>query len=141
MDRKVKLKIHDEIRSTGRMDKEYIVELVKKYDDIPDISKLTEREYKSRADRIISSFKDENGIRDCFAIKDSQNKTKYVDISKPTLLTKTEIETVIDKQIKLKKNKEEIILKVKLAHKVLEGQMDLKEYQETLKRGLVKEVI
>lgn len=136
MESKVKLKIHDEMRRSGRMDKEYIVGLVKLLDERPDVEKLIEQHYKSKADRIVSSFKDENGIRDCFAIKDNQNKTKYIDISKPNLLTKSEIEAVRDKQIKLKKNKEEIILKTNLAHKVLEGQLELQDYERTLKEQL-----
>lgn len=136
MDRKVKLRIHDEIRNSGRMDKEYVIGQVKIYADKPDIQKLERQYYGAIADRIIASFKDENGIRDCFAIKDNQNKTKYIDISKPTLLTKSEIEAVRDKHLKLKKNKEEIILKTNLAHKVLDGQIELKEYETTLKKKL-----
>ena len=136
MENKVKIRIHDEMRKSGKMDKDYIVGLVKQLDERPDVEKLIEQHYKSKADRIISSFKDENGIRDCFAIKDNQNKTKYIDISKPMLLTRSEIEAVRDKQIKLKKNKEEIILKANLAHKVLEGQIALRDYEMTLKSQL-----
>ena len=72
MDRKVRKKIHDEMKRTGRQDKEYVVELIKTLDERPDISKLIEQNYKAKADRIIASFKDENGIRDCFAIKNSK---------------------------------------------------------------------
>lgn len=136
MDRKVRERIHEEMRKNGNLSKEYVVQLVKIYDEKPNSDKLVEQYYKSKADRIISSFKDENGIRDCFAIKDNQNKTKYIDISKPILLTKSEIESVRDKQIKLKKNKEEIILKVNLAHQVLEGQIQIQEYENALKSQL-----
>lgn len=136
MDRKVRERIHEEMRKNGNLSKEYVVQLVKIYDEKPDTERLVEQYYKSKADRVVSSFKDENGIRDCFAIKDSQNRTKYIDISKPTLLTKSEIESVRDKQIKLKKNKEEIILKVNLAHKVLEGQIQIQEYENILKSQL-----
>lgn len=141
MDRKIKLRIHEEIRKSGRMDKEYVMKQVKTYAEKPDIQKLERQYYGSIADRIIASFKDENGIRDCFAIKDNENKTKYIDISKPTLLTKSEIEAVRDKQMKLKKNKEEIILKANLAHKVLEGQIELKEYELTLKKQILNKVV
>lgn len=141
MDRKIKLRIHEEIRKSGRMDKEYVMKQVKTYAEKPDIQKLERQYYGSIADRIIASFKDENGIRDCFAIKDNENKTKYIDISKPTLLTKSEIEAVRDKQIKLKKNKEEIILKANLAHKVLDGQIELKEYELTLKKQILNKVV
>ena len=138
MDRKVRLKIHDNIRNSGRLDKEYVIEQVMVYAEKPDIQKLERQYYGSVADRIIASFKDENGIRDCFAIKDNQNKTKYIDISKPTLLTRDEIDAVKAKQTKLKKNKEEIILKASLASKVLEGQIRLEDYEKTLKKSLIE---
>lgn len=136
MDRKVTLKIHDEIRGTGNIDKEYVVELVKQLDEKPDINRLIEQHYKSKADRIISSFKDANGIRDCFAIRDSLNKTKYVDISKPNLLTTSDIQEVKAKQEKLKKKKEEVLLKVNMACKVKEGQIKMEDYEKTLKKVL-----
>lgn len=98
MDRKVRDRIYKEIKDNGKLDKEYVVMLVKTYDDRPDVNKLIEQYYKSKADRIMASFKDKNGIRDCFAIKDSQNKTKYVDISKPNKLNLQEIELVKNKQ-------------------------------------------
>lgn len=136
MDRKVTLKIHDEIRNSGNLDKEYVVNLVKKLDDVPDVQRLIEQHYKSKADRIISSFKDENGLRDCFAIRDSQNRTKYIDISKPNLLTKSEIEEVEEKQKKLKKKKEEVLVKVRMACMVKTGQIKLEEYEKTLRKEL-----
>lgn len=136
MDRKVTLRIHDEIKNSGNLDKEYVVELVKELDDRPDVQKLIEQHYKSKADRIMSSFKDKNGIRDCFAIKDSQSKTKYVDISRPNLLTKSEIQEVLAKQEKLKRKKEEVLLKVDMAVKVKNGQIKMEDYEETLRKQL-----
>lgn len=136
MDRKVTLKIHDEIRNSGNLDKEYVVELVKQLDEKPDINRLVEQHYKSKADRIISSFKDANGIRDCFAIRDSQNKTKYIDISKPNLLNKSEIEEIKTKQEKLKIKKEEVLLKIDMAYRVKNGQLRIEDYEKTLKKEL-----
>lgn len=140
MDRKVRNKIFEEIKSNGKLEKDYIVQLIKIYDDRPDVNKLIEQSYKSKADRIIASFKDENGIRDCFAIKDSHNKTKYIDISKPNLLTKSDIDIVRDKQIKLRKKKEEIIKKVAISQKVITGQIQLEDYNRALEE-LNKEII
>lgn len=134
MDRKVRSRIHEEMRKTGNLSKEYVVELMKIYDEKPNTDKLVEQYYKSKADRIISSFKDENGIRDCFAVRDSQNRTKYIDISNPELLSKTDIEIVRDKQIKLKNNKEEIIEKVNLAYKVIDCQLKIEEYERIIKK-------
>ena len=141
MDRKVTLRIHDEIRNSGNINKDYVVELVKELDERPDIQKLVEQHYKSKADRIISSFKDQNGIRDCFAIRNSNNETKYIDISKPNLLTKSEIEEVLNKQEKLKRKKEEVLLKVHMAVQVKNGQIRLEDYEKTLRKELVGETI
>lgn len=141
MNRKVRDRIFDEIKSNGKLEKDYVVELIKIYDDRPDVNKLIEQSYKSKADRIMASFKDENGIRDCFAVKDSLNKTKYIDISKPTLLTKSEIDMVKDKQIKLRKKKEEIIKKVAVSQRVIMGQIQIEDYSKVLKEELHKEVV
>ena len=141
MDRKVRDRIFDEIKLNGKLEKDYVVQLIKTYDERPDVNKLIEQNYKSKADRIIASFKDENGIRDCFAIKDSQNNTKYIDISKPNLLTKGDIDIVRDKQIKLRKKKEEIIKKVAISQKVIMGQIQIEDYNKALKEELRREVI
>lgn len=137
MDRKVTLRIHDEIRNSGKLDKDYVVDLVKALDDRPDVQKLVEQHYKSKADRIISSFKDQNGIRDCFAIRNSQNETKYIDISRPDLLTKSEIEEIEEKQKKLKKKKEEVLLKIRMANQVKSGQIRMEDYEKTLRKELL----
>lgn len=141
MDRKVRNKIFEEMKTNGKLEKDYVVQLIKIYDERPDVNKLIEQSYKSKADRIIASFKDENGIRDCFAVKDSQNKTKYIDISKPNLLAKSDIDIVRDKQIRLKKKKEEIIKKVSISQKVITGQIQLEDYDRALKEELDREII
>lgn len=140
MDRKVREKIHSEMKRTGRQDKEYVVELIKTLDERPDVPKLIEQNYKAKADRIIASFKDENGIRDCFAIKNNANKTIYVDISKPELLTISEIEEIERKQTNQKRSKEEVIRKVRISKKVLEGQIQIEDYNKALREELNKEV-
>lgn len=141
MDRKVRETIHNEMKRTGRQDKEYVVDLIKKLDERPDVPKLIEQNYKAKADRIISSFKDENGIRDCFAIKNNENKTIYVDISKPELLTMSEIEEIERRQNNQRKSKEEVLRKVRVSKKVLEGQIQIKDYSRALKEELNRGVI
>lgn len=141
MDRKVRDRIFKEIKDNGKLDKDYVVVLIKTYDDRPDVNKLIEQHYKSKADRIIASFKDENGIRDCFAIKDSQNKTKYIDLSKPNKLNLQEIEIVKSKQENAKHKKEEIIKKANISKSVIVGQIQIEDYNKVLRAELNKEVI
>lgn len=141
MDRKVRDRIFKEIKNNGRLDKEYVVALIKTYDDRPDVNKLIEQHYKSKADRIIASFKDENGIRDCFAIKDSQNRTKYIDLSKPNKLNLQEIEIIKSKQENAKHKKEEIIKKANISKSVIVGQIQIEDYNKVLRAELNKEVV
>lgn len=70
MDRKVKETIYKEIHNKGEIKQDHIIKLLKTYDDKPEVNKLVESYYKSKANRIISSFKDENHVRDCFAVKE-----------------------------------------------------------------------
>lgn len=138
MDRKIRDKIFNEIKEKGKLEKSYVVELIKTYDERPDVNKLIEQYYKSKADRIMSSFKDEHGIRDCFAIKDNQNKTKYIDLSKPNLLTLSEVATVKNKQRNEKIKKDEIIKKASVSEKVIAGQIKIDDYEMMLKIELNK---
>lgn len=80
MDRKVKETIYNEIHNKGEISQEHIIGLLKVYDDKPDINKLVDSHYKSKANRIISSFKDDNHVRDCFAVKEGK-QTIYVNIA------------------------------------------------------------
>lgn len=138
MDRKIRDKIFNEIKEKGKLEKSYVVELIKTYDERPDVNKLIEQYYKSKADRIMSSFKDEHGIRDCFAIKDNQNKTKYIDLSKPNLLTLSEVATVKNKQRNEKIKKDEIIKKASVSERVIAGQIKIDDYEMMLKIELHK---
>ncbi len=140
MERKVRDRIKEEMERTGRRDKDYVVDLIKALDEVPDINKLIEQSYKAKADRIIASFKDENGLRDCFAIKDNEANTIYVNIAKPELLKSREIEQVRLKQLKMKKKKEETLKKAEISKKVLTGQIKMEDYQKELKKEL-EEVI
>lgn len=72
MDRKVKETIYKEIHDNGEIEQEHVVGLLKQYDDIPDTNKLVEQYYKAKANRVISSFKDDNHIRECFAVKEDK---------------------------------------------------------------------
>lgn len=70
MDIKIKETIYEEIHNKGEIEQAHVVELLKIYDDKPNVNKLVESYYKSKANRIISSFKDDNHVRDCFAVKE-----------------------------------------------------------------------
>lgn len=124
MDRKVKETIYDEIHNKGEISQEHIIGLLKVYDDKPDINKLVESHYKSKANRIISSFKDDNHVRDCFAVKEGK-KTIYVNIE-----TTNKVYYVKDITGSLKKQidgRKKSMQKAKKRVEILEGQMSIGE--------------
>lgn len=123
MDRKVKETIYNEIHNKGEISQEHIVGLLKIYDDKPDVNRLIESHYKSKANRIMSSFKDENHVRDCFAVKEG-NSPLYVNIS-----TTKKVYYVKDITGSLKKQidgRKKSMQKAKKRVEILEGQIGIK---------------
>ena len=127
MDRKVKQTIYDEIHNKGEISQEHIVGLLKIYDDKPDVNKLIESHYKSKANRIISTFKDDNHVRDCFAVREGKD-TLYVNIS-----TTDKVYYVRDITGSLKKQidgRKKSMQKARKRVKILEGQIGIKEIHD-----------
>lgn len=124
MDRKVKETIYKEIHDKGEISQEHVIGLLKVYDDKPDANRLIEAHYKSKANRIISSFKDDNHVRECFAVKEDK-KTIYVNIA-----TTNKVYYVKDVKTSLKKQidgRKKSMQKADNRVKVLEGQVGIEE--------------
>lgn len=127
MDRKVKETIYEEIHNRGEIEQEHIVNLLKIYDDKPNVNNLVEAYYKSKANRIISSFKDENHVRDCFAVKEG-NKTTYVNIT-----TTNKVYYVKDIAGSLKKQidgRRKSMQKARKRAQILEGQVRIEGIED-----------
>lgn len=128
MDRKVKETIHKEIHDKGEISQEHIIGLLKTYDEAPNTNKLVEAYYKSKANRIISSFKDENHVRECFAVKEDK-RTIYVNIA-----TTNKVYYVKDIKSTLKKQidgRRKSFQKADNRVKILEGQIEIAEMNDT----------
>ena len=128
MDRKVKETIYQEIHDKGEIEQEHIIGLLKVYDDAPDTNKLIEQHYRSKANRIMSSFKDDNHIRDCFAVKEGK-RTIYVNIN-----TTNKVYYVKDITGSLKKQidgRKKSMQKAKKRVEILEGQIEMEEMNNT----------
>lgn len=82
MDLKIKEKIITIMQDESNIEQEFVIELLKEYAPSLDVENLKEREYKQMANRVISSFKDETGIRDMFVIKNDEDMTEYLNVSK-----------------------------------------------------------
>lgn len=124
MDRKVKETIYKEIHDKGEISQEHIVGLLEVYDDKPDINKLVKSHYKSKANRIMASFKDDNHVRDCYAVKEDK-KTIYVNISTTNKVYYVkDVKTTLKKQIDGRKKS---MQKADNRVKTLEGQIGIEE--------------
>lgn len=124
MDRKVKERIFSEMRDSGKLEQDYVVGLMDLYCDKVDEVNVVNQYKRARANRLIASFKDENGVRECFTVKEGQVST-YVNIS-----TTEEIPLIndvigtLDKHVK---GTSKSLKKAIRRKEVLEGQMSLKD--------------
>lgn len=126
MDRKVKETIYNEIHNKGEIKQDHIIGLLKAYDEAPNTNKLVEQYYKAKANRIISSFKDDNHVRDCFAVKEGK-KTIYVNISTTNKVYYVkDITGTLKKQIDGRKKS---MQKARKRVEILEGQIKLDDIQ------------
>lgn len=126
IDRRVTERIFTEIHNKGEIDKDYVVQLLKTYDEAPDKNKLVEQYWGAKANRIISKFKDDNHVRDCFAVKE-RDKTTYVNIS-----TTDKVYYVKDVVGTLKKQidgRRRSMQKAVKRVSILEGQVGLADYE------------
>lgn len=81
-DKKVKQNIYKKMEELGgEITQNDILEIIKPYlkSEI-DIDKLVSSWEKSVANRLMTNFKDERGIRDCFVVRDKTN-SKYVNVN------------------------------------------------------------
>ena len=82
MNRKIREAILDIMAETPNISKEEVIELIKSYEGSIDIKKLVEKEYKAKASRLMTTFRDERGVRDIFSIKDDEDLSTYINIAR-----------------------------------------------------------
>ena len=127
MDRKTKYTIYNMISDEGKLEQDYVVELLEQLDEKPSYDKLKKSYFKAKANRIIASFKDENHVRDCFTVREGK-KTSYVNIS-----TTEEIPLVKNVEKKLSNQvigTNKSLKKTRRRRAVLEGQTKIQELEK-----------
>jgi len=82
MDKKIKEAIMSIMDIESNLEQDFVTDLVKKYVPELDIENLKEKEYKQMANRLISSLKDEKGIRDVFVITNNFEMSEYINVSR-----------------------------------------------------------
>ena len=136
MDKRVRERVTKELEKIGSIQKSDVKLLIKTYDDAPDVNKLIDKYYSSKADSFMATYRDEKRIRNCYAVKNPDNTTKYVDLSKPLLNDKRDIDAI--KENFKGKNKANMltIIKAELCSRVIAGQISLEEYKSELIKEL-----
>lgn len=82
MNRKIREAILDIMADNPNIGKEEVIELIKSYEGSIDIKKLVEKEYKAKASRLMTTFRDERGVRDIFSIKDDEDLSTYINVAR-----------------------------------------------------------
>ena len=81
MNRKIRDAIVNAIREQKAVTVDQVVEIVKIYDEMPDVKKLVDQHYKNVARRLLSAIKDDHGVRDFFAAETAAGERLYVNIA------------------------------------------------------------
>lgn len=82
MDKKLKYSLMEIIQAESNIEQDFIIDLIKKYAPMIDIQALQDKEYKRMANQLISSLRDETGVRDVFVIKTDEEMTEYLNVAR-----------------------------------------------------------
>ena len=82
MDKKIKDAIMNLMESESNLEQDFVIDLIKKYAPLLDTESIVNKEYKKMANQLISSFKDEKGIRDIFVITGDDDMTEYINVAR-----------------------------------------------------------
>lgn len=99
-----------------------LVEIVKEYAPKPDTDKLINQEYRRMAQRIMSGYKDEKGVRDCFSVK-ADNGNEYVNVSRTT--EKADLQKVRQQLSKKYRGLNKSLRKIDVREQILDGQLSM----------------
>jgi hypothetical protein len=122
--------ILDKIRGAENITAKEVADIIKIYGPAPDVERLIENEYKATARKLLASTKDDNGLRECFAVKEITGKVVYVNIAKTK--NSSDLDKVTAALAKQYRGLNKSMKKIELRKKVLNGQMTLEEYKEAL---------
>jgi len=135
LDKRIKEKINSIMEDTTSITVEELMEIIKEYAPKPDTQKLINQEYRRIAQRIIASYKDEHGIRECFSIK-TEGYNSYVNISNTK--DKNDLQNVRQQLSKKYRGLNRSLKKIDAREQILNGQIEMEEVKES---GNSKEVM
>ncbi|OAA93042.1 hypothetical protein [Clostridium coskatii] len=122
LDKRIKEKINSIMESKPHIGMDELVEIVKEYAPKPDTDKLINQEYRRMAQRIMSGYKDEKGVRDCFSVK-ADNGNEYVNVSRTT--EKADLQKVRQQLSKKYRGLNKSLRKIDVREQILDGQLSM----------------
>lgn len=130
LDKRIKERISSIMEDRPHITMDELMVLVKEYAPIPDTEKLINQEYRRMAQRLMASYKDEKGVRDCFSVK-ADTGNEYVNVSRTT--DKADLQKVRYQLSKRYRGLNKSLRKVDTREQILNGQIsmeDIKKEQE-----------
>ena len=130
LDKRIKERINSIMDDRPHITMDELMVLVREYAPIPDTEKLINQEYRRMAQRLMASYKDEKGVRDCFSVK-ADTGNEYVNVSRTT--DKADLQKVRYQLSKRYRGLNKSLRKVDTREQILNGQIsmeDIKREQE-----------
>ena len=127
LDKRIKERINSIMDDRPHITMDELMMLVKEYAPIPDTEKLINQEYRRMAQRLMASYKDEKGVRDCFSVK-ADTGNEYVNVSRTT--DKADLQRVRYQLSKRYRGLNKSLRKVDTREQILNGQISMEDIRK-----------
>lgn len=124
LDKRIKEKINSLMEETPNITVDELIGIVKEYAPKPDTQKLLDQEYKRIAQRLMASYRDDMGLRECFSVK-SETGNLYVNIS--TTKEKEDLQKVRQQLSKKYRGLNRSLRKIDTREQILNGQIEMED--------------
>lgn len=127
LDKRIKEKINEIMDNRPNITVDELMEIVKQYAPKPDTDKLIQQEYRRMTQRLMASYRDEKGVRECFSVK-SDTGNLYVNISNTK--DKEDLKKVRQQLSKKYRGLNNSLRKIDIREQILDGQITMEELME-----------
>ena len=127
LDKRIKERINSIMDDRPHITMDELMMLVKEYAPIPATEKLINQEYRRMAQRLMASYKDEKGVRDCFSVK-ADTGNEYVNVSRTT--DKADLQRVRYQLSKRYRGLNKSLRKVDTREQILNGQISMEDIRK-----------
>ncbi|WP_027633082.1 hypothetical protein [Clostridium hydrogeniformans] len=124
MDKRIKGKINSIMEDKPNITVDELIEIVKKYIAKPDTNKLIQQEYRRITQRLMASYRDEQGVRECFSVK-TDTGSLYVNIS--STKDKGDLQKIRQQLSKKYRGLNKSLKKIDIREQILNGQIEMNE--------------